>query len=509
MERVQFERDNLHRETVRTLPGRVAQKTIYDRAGRIAQRSMQREKAPLPFAKRRYEYDAAGQLTRIDDADKGYTDYRYDPLGRLLEAIGPGGRERFAFDPASNIVDVPPAEAARDRTFVTREESSLPPQVPKVMGNLLKTYAGMHFSYDARGNLVQKQTPSGQQRYEWDAFNRLQAVSVQEASRRCEARYVYDALGRRIAKEVNGERTVSGWDGDTLAYESDEHGSTHYVYEPGSFVPLAQYVTAPVAGMATPVRKENDRYVPEDDPLQRKPERVGDAHVFYYHCDQIGTPLLMTDDASEVVWEASYKAWGETQKVIERASKAAGITPRNRIRFQGQQLDPETGLSYNRHRYYDATTGRFISNDPIGLAGGLNLHQYAPNPIVWVDPLGLRCDSPSQKLARKLRALQKAQDSAANVRTLPDGRVRYYDQEIPSAKPGPTRGRSHVTEWNPQTGQVRAWEETYDQAGEVNRVHPKMNNGEVLDLPHYPPTKADIDRGKATASGRAICCRCP
>ncbi len=353
VERMQFERDNLHRETLRMLPSRVAQRTTYDRSGRIARRTVQREKAPLPFAKRGYEYDAIGQLTRIDDADKGYTDYRYDPLGRLIEAIGPVARERFAFDPASNIVDAPAPEGTRLRPLATREESSQVPQVPKVLGNLLKAYAGTSFAYDARGNLVRKQSPTGQQRYEWDAFNRLQAVTVEETSRRCEARYFYDPLGRRIAKEVNGERTVFGWDGDTLAYESNERGSTHYLYEPGSFVPLAQYVTASVAGTATPVRKENDRYVPEEDPLQRVPERVADAHMFYYHCDQIGTPLLMTDDASEVVWEASYKAWGETQKVIERASRAAGITPRNPIRFQGQQYDPETGLHYNRHRYYD------------------------------------------------------------------------------------------------------------------------------------------------------------
>jgi RHS repeat-associated protein len=448
---------------------------------------------------------------QIDHADKGSTDYRYDPIGRLIEAKGPMYRERFAFDPASNIVQAPPpGENERSGAVAARTESSLPPQVPKVLGNLLKEYAGTHFAYDARGNLVGKRTSAGQQRYEWDAFNRLTAAHVEEASRRSEARYFYDAFGRRIGKEVNGERTVFGWDGDTLAYESDERAATHYVYEAGSFVPLAQFVSAPVAGAETPVWKETDRYLPEEDPLQRVPQRRADAHVFYYHCDQIGTPLQMTDEDGEVVWEASYKAWGEAREVIARASKAAaGIVARNPIRFQGQQVDEESGLHYNRHRYYDTTTGRFISDDLIGLAGGFNLQQYAPNPILWVDPLGLRCDSPSQKLARKLRALQKAQDSAANVRTLPDGRVRYYDQEIPAARPGPTRGRSHVTEWNPQTGQVRAWEETYDQAGEVNRVHPKMNNGEVLDLPHYPPTKADIDQGKATASGRATCCRCP
>nr|WP_244110711.1 hypothetical protein [Burkholderia anthina] len=144
----------------------------------------------------------------------------------------------------------------------------------------------------------------------------------------------------------------------------------------------------------------------------------------------------------------------------------------------------------------------------MGLQGGLNVWQYAPNPVEWVDPLGLRCDSPAEKLRRKFSALEGAQATADRVRALPDGRIRYYDKEALARTQGPTRGRSHVTEWNPGTGQVRVWEETYDHSEAVNRVHPKMNDGEVLDLPHYPPTKADIDQGKATSSGRAINCRC-
>jgi RHS repeat-associated protein len=62
----------------------------------------------------------------------------------------------------------------------------------------------------------------------------------------------------------------------------------------------------------------------------------------------------------------------------------------NPFRFQGQYFDEESGLHYNRYRYYDAHSGRFVSKDPIGLAGGINLHQYAPNPLEWVDPLGLQ-----------------------------------------------------------------------------------------------------------------------
>ena len=61
----------------------------------------------------------------------------------------------------------------------------------------------------------------------------------------------------------------------------------------------------------------------------------------------------------------------------------------NNLRFQGQYYDDETGLHYNRHRYYNPISGRFISPDPIGLLGGINLYQYAPNTVQWVDPWGL------------------------------------------------------------------------------------------------------------------------
>jgi RHS repeat-associated protein len=92
--------------------------------------------------------------------------------------------------------------------------------------------------------------------------------------------------------------------------------------------------------------------------------------------------MEMTDEAGNIVWSAKYKAWGEASITAKEGYK-------NPLRFQGQYFDHETGLHYNRHRYYDPQTGRFISKDPIGLAGGLNLHAYAPNPVTWVDPLGL------------------------------------------------------------------------------------------------------------------------
>jgi len=317
----------------------------------------------------------------------------------LIESIGPGFRERFAFDPASNIVDLGAPETAHARSeYLGRRESMLPASMPKVLGNLLKDYAGAHFGYDAQRNLVQRRSLVGVQRFEWDAFNRMRAADVEETSRRSASRYFYDALGRRIGKEVNGSRTVFGWDGDTLAYESNDSRSTHYVYEAATFVPMVQYVSEPVEGIETPVVHADARYVPEEDPLQRVPVAQSEARVMFYHCDQIGTPLMMTDEAGEVVWEAAYKAWGEAREVIGRASGAAGVgLVVNSLRFQGQQVDDETGLHYNRHRYYDSLLGRFVSRDPIGLIGGVNVYQYAPNPNEWVDPLGLWPGQPRNK----------------------------------------------------------------------------------------------------------------
>jgi RHS repeat-associated protein len=115
-----------------------------------------------------------------------------------------------------------------------------------------------------------------------------------------------------------------------------------------------------------------------------EPEWIGDAkslRVFHYHNDPNGCPIRMTDSTGRIVWSASYSAWGAVQRMHIDAID-------NPIRFQGQYHDDETGLHYNRNRYYDPHIGSFISHDPIRLIGGINLYAYAPNPSGWVDPWG-------------------------------------------------------------------------------------------------------------------------
>jgi RHS repeat-associated protein len=111
------------------------------------------------------------------------------------------------------------------------------------------------------------------------------------------------------------------------------------------------------------------------------PEAPGSG-VFHYHNDRNGCPTRLTDSDGRIVWSASHAAWGAVQSFHVH-------TIDNPIRFQGQYFDTETGLHYNRHRYYDPHIGQFVGQDPIGLAGGKNFYQYARNAIGWIDPLGL------------------------------------------------------------------------------------------------------------------------
>jgi RHS repeat-associated protein len=196
-----------------------------------------------------------------------------------------------------------------------------------------------------------------------------------------------------------------GWDGDTLALESSVHQgysagerTVHYVYERDSFVPLVQATRSRALRLAhtTDVKAlmagNDGKYDIALDPLwngecEQEAEPFGKDEIAFYQCDHLGTPQELTDQEGKVAWSAQYKAWGQAKEAISEAAYKVGI--RNPIRFQGQYLDDETGLHYNRYRYYDPHSGRIMSRDPAGLLGGFNVHAYAPNPIQWVDPLGL------------------------------------------------------------------------------------------------------------------------
>lgn len=431
---VSFERDALHRETGRTQANGLLQTMKYDTAGRlieqrlgvIAQASREDPLSDLDAYSpgtqigtqaailRRYRYDPSGQLSSLEDSRCGRIEYRYDPVGRLLAANSILGYETFAFDPAGNIqaADTPQQEPISRR---------LP--LPKLLDNLLKEYAGVRYRYDERGNLVERVQNGKRSGFEWDAFNRMTRATTWHGV----TTFAYDPLGRRIAKHsqsVEGvairetTRTMYGWDGDTLALETSVHQgytagerTVHYLYERDSFVPLVQATRrrtlqlAPTTDVKTLMACNDGNYDIALDPLwngecEQEAEPFDKEEISFYQCDHLGTPQELTDYEGKVEWSAQCKAWGEAKQAISEAAYKAGV--RNPIRFQGQYFDEETGLHYNRHRYYDPDIARYLTQDPVGLLGGINTYAYAPNPVGWLDPLGLSGNSARRRTFRRV-----------------------------------------------------------------------------------------------------------
>ncbi|MGG7636751.1 RHS repeat-associated core domain-containing protein, partial [Pseudomonas sp. ES1] len=327
------------------------------------------------------------------------------------------------------------------------------PRCNKLMDNLLREYAGTHYKYDERGNLIHRLHNGSHAHFTWDLFDRLASYNDDKLK----VDYSYDALGRRLHKhsvahfwdrpeagtgwnqlqrakrqrDLGCGFTLFGWDGDTLAWESSpplDEGDTgrtvHYLYEPGSFVPVAQALRKSPIRLHKQPNWSQREYDFDRDPLwhtEVKPQAF--EAIAWYHCDHLGTPMELTDEQGNVAWAGQYKAWGEVREERSLWAKQHGLG--NPIRFQGQYHDHETGLHYNRYRYYDPAVGRFVGQDPISYAGGLNLATYVPNPIDWIDPLGL-----AKVIAAKSRreAMRVAQQHAQVPR------VRKGGEEILSSE---------------------------------------------------------------------------
>ncbi|MBJ8433001.1 RHS domain-containing protein [Acinetobacter pittii] len=415
---VSFERDDLHRETLRHYANGLSQQQRYDEVGRLTQQLMlnghdkgyqaQTKNNAIQHTnqliERLYHYDKTGELTLIKDTRRGGIHYKYDPVGRLLEATSKLGKETFNFDPASNILD---------RYNSTKEQSSQHTATEKGLGynrlvnNIVQEYLDQQYQYDAFGQLIRQKSSQGDLNLEWDVLGRL----VRSRNNQYTADYRYDALGRRIQKRSKHHHTVQeqniiyGWDGDTLAYESSADLTKHYFYEKDSFVPLLQAAYHHSIELHQTQHWTEKTYSIYKDPLWNTVKQSqGFDDVWFYHCDHLGTPQEMSNQTGAIVWKAQYKAWGECK--VEQAKSDFFENSEiisNNIRFQGQYFDEETGLHYNRYRYYSPYVGRFISKDPIGLFGGLNVYAYAPNPNNWVDQLGLTCSKYRRASLRDIR----------------------------------------------------------------------------------------------------------
>ena len=285
------------------------------------------------------------------------------------------------------------------------------------MHNRVTELNGIRWQYDIHGRTTEKGDGQTRWRYRYDGEHRLTDVFSEPRDRnkpRTKVSFRYDPLGRRISKtrqqllqgrpSARAVTTRFVWEGYRLLQEIHDDTPLTYVYSDSlSYEPLAR-----IDGMESP-------------------------EIFWFHCAANGTPELLTDVEGQKTWEGVNSPWG---KLLRESNQRIPVVEQN-LRMQGQYLDRETGLHYNLFRYYDPDSGRFTQQDPIGLAGGINLYQYAPNALGWVDPLGLsRCSVDKTPITRN--SARKLLRSRGLNKQIQHDTINSFDGQIYASrgKPG-------------------------------------------------------------------------
>ena len=243
-------------------------------------------------------------------------------------------------------------------------------------GNKLNRIGNDYYSYDKAGRLVKKTAIKDGFRgktlyYRWNGNNQLESLTNEWGE---VWYYKYDALGRRIEKACpqRNTKTTYLWDGDQVAYqETEKHGKTeslrHCVFNGWELI------------------AQQDNYFKTD---LRNHHKTWTQTTNYAVCQPNGQPLALFNPQGKRTWrKAPNSLWGLPLLESWESKQAEPLNPN--LLFAGQYFDQESGLAYNRFRYYDPQSGCYLKSDPIGLAGGETPYAYVHNPMGWVDPFGL------------------------------------------------------------------------------------------------------------------------
>ena len=297
-----------------------------------------------------YRWSAGGELQALADRDRGAQAFACDGRGRVSQK---------RHDKRSRSEDYVLSPRGDVRWIDGRAQTHLP-------GGRLETANGAALSYDARGRLVKKVEGASVTTYAWNVLGLLTGVTLPDGAR---IELVYDGFARRLEKRVvrRGEvlRHRYRWDGDDLLEETVERRAgapaayalverRRYAYAPGSPAPIAQAVDT---------------------------EAGPGSWRYFVHRDGAPVPLALVNGDGSVDQVFEVEAYG---RVI------SGDPEATRSRFPGHWRDPETGLHYNRWRYFDPSTATYLSPEPLGLLGGLEAYGYVNGrPLAWIDRDGL------------------------------------------------------------------------------------------------------------------------
>jgi RHS repeat-associated protein len=318
--------DVASRLTSRTLPNGVVSSYSYDGLDRLTR--LKDAKGTTVIADNNYAFNDAGDIIQNLDQSGAHA-YGYDTLDRLTAASYPAtGNETYAYDSVGNRTSSHRSASYGYQPF-----------------NRLTNTDTAGYLYDNNGNMISKSDGAGTTQFQWDFENRLTTVVTPSAG---SVAYKYDALGRRIqSAPSSGVSTNFTYDGDDVAQDKTSTGV------------ITEYLNGP--GIDNKIRQKTG------------------TTLNYFAQDHLGSTTALTDSNGAVIERETYDAYGNS----------AG-SARTRYGYTGRERDSLTGLQYNRARWYDAQLGRFISEDPIGLAGGINFFAYVGNnPVLYRDPSGL------------------------------------------------------------------------------------------------------------------------
>ena len=332
---LRFDRDAAGRETRRHLPGGLALRWKRDEIGRPGQRAVMfgdRELATVG-----YQWVGLDRLVRVEDSQRGARDHRHDERGRLVRV---GGLVR-ALDDVGNVYR---SEAKDDLRYAD--------------GRLVESY-GTEYTYDDSGRRIAKKSPIGEERrYRWDGLGRLVEVWLADDDR---VAYDYDGLGRMVARRREKRVVIEGldepvweparetrfvWDGLTILHEIDGGRVSTWLWEAGRLV-----------------------------------GKLDDTGGYAVLTDPLGSVTELVDAHGNLSLRGSLELFGLLE--LDNAQTACPW------RFPGHWEDPDTGLQHTWQRVYDPETGAYLTESPLGIAGGPNLYAYVQDPLSHASPLGL------------------------------------------------------------------------------------------------------------------------
>jgi len=343
-----FNYDADSRLASQTAPNGVNSTFSYDLAGQLL--GISHEVGGNVIAGVGYGYNSVGNRTSELREDGNQRTFSYDPLDRLLSSVNsilPANNETFSYDAVGNW------------TINGRVHNAL---------NQLTEDSDYRYTYDAEGSMIQKISKTNSSdiiTYAYDVENHLVSVTP-SLPHPLTSEYAYDALGRRIAKRVNGMETHYLLDGANVRLEFDGSGSliganTH-------------------AGL--------DNLLVRDD--------YSISSSYYLQQDGLGSTIALSDSSGNVVERYRYSSFGKLDVLNPDFTPKSTDTPLLPYTYTGREWEPETGMYFYRARFYDPGLGRFLSQDPIDLLGGdVNFYTYcANNPLNLIDLFGLEAIEP-------------------------------------------------------------------------------------------------------------------